>query len=76
MSRFLICSLIMKSYENDAFINDIDFSPNYKLDLIGQTLKNKKFDVGFYDENQVYRGQNLQLVVVILDTKVNFQIVF
>ena len=27
--------------ENDAFINDIDFSPNYKLDLIGQTLKNK-----------------------------------
>ena len=40
----------MKSYENDAFINDIDFSPNYKLDLIEQTLKNKKFDVGFYDE--------------------------
>ena len=52
MSRFLICSLIMKNYENDAFINDIDFSPNYKLDLIGETLKNKKFDVGFYDENQ------------------------
>lgn len=52
MSRFLICSLIMKNYKNDIFINDIDFSPNYKLDLISQTLNNKKFDVGFYDENQ------------------------
>ena len=52
MSRFLICSLIMKKYENDVFINDIDFSPNYKLEVISKTLKAKKCDVGFYDENQ------------------------
>ena len=52
MSRFLICSLIMKNYKNDVFINDIDFSPNYKLDLISKTLITNKYDVGFYDENQ------------------------
>ena len=52
MSRFLICSLIMKNYKNDVFINDIDFTPNYNLDSIIRTLINKKCDVGFYDENQ------------------------
>lgn len=52
MSRFLICSYIMKNYKNDVFINDIDFSPNYKLDLISKILIAKKSDVGLYDENQ------------------------
>ena len=76
MSRFLICSLIMKSYENDVFINDIDFSPNYKLDLIGQILKNKNLMLVFMMKIKSLPWTKFAAGCCYFDTKVNFQIVF
>ena len=52
MSRFLVSRQLMQYYKSDVFINDIDTTPCYNMNLIIKKITTKKYNVGFYDEHQ------------------------
>jgi hypothetical protein len=52
LSRFIMSNKLMNYYESDVFINDIDFTPNYNLDLIFKKMSNSKCNIGLYDADQ------------------------
>lgn len=52
MTRFLISRQLMEYYKSDVFINDIDLTPCYNMNLIIKKISTKKYNVGFYDEHQ------------------------
>jgi hypothetical protein len=52
MSRFLVSRKLMQYYKSDVFINDIDLTPCYDMNLIIKKITTKKYNVGFYDEYQ------------------------
>ena len=47
--RFLICHDLIKHYNRDILISDIDVHFDFDLSLIGRELRAKTFDFGLYD---------------------------
>jgi hypothetical protein len=46
LSRFLICRDLMMEYSRDVLISDLDFYPNFDINLIGRELKFQGSDIG------------------------------
>lgn len=49
LARFLICRDLMKHYNSDVLISDIDVHPDFDLSLIGRELRAKECDFGLCD---------------------------
>jgi len=49
LARFLICRDLMKHYNRDVLISDLDFHPDFALSLIGRELRSQGFDFGLCD---------------------------
>ncbi len=49
MARFLICRDIMKHYNSDVLISDIDLRVDFDIGPICRELRSGGFDFGFYD---------------------------
>lgn len=49
MARFLICHDVMKHYNSDVLISDIDLRIDFNLSSIGKELRSKEFDFGFWE---------------------------
>lgn len=49
LARFLICRDLMKHYNRDVLISDIDVHFDFDLSLICRKLRSKDFDFGLFD---------------------------
>ena len=52
LSRFLVAAKLINFYKSDVFVNDIDLTPKYNLDLIYDKMHHNNYNIGLYDDDQ------------------------